>query len=403
MFFVCIFGVAIYTWFVLRVYRAERLAARLDQPSLEKAVDLEPRDAAYHDLLCRNMIFVSQQPEHAVGECRKASDLNPYSSAIWLDFAQAYFSLGNKQLTNASVRKALAVDPTTPDTAWSAANFFIIQGDTSTALQEFAMVLREDPSIATAVLNISWQSLHDLKRIQSILPPNPEVYLAFIKFLLSTGELDAAQQVWSALMELKEPFDFHDGLFYIDSLIQAHAVASACDGWKQLSRRSKALAAYSQPDNLVMDGSFSHEILNSGFDWRYTVRPEISIALDQAESHATNRSLRLEYDGESSDAGVFQYIAAQPGTRYRLSAWIKSEDVETANGPSLVLSDAGDNTIYGATEEVIGTTSWHRVATEFRTGPQTNLLMLQILRRPGHTRIQGKVWVDDIRLEPQQN
>ena len=403
VFFVCILSVAIYTWFVLRVYRAERLADRSDQPSLEKAVALEPQDAAYHDLVCRNMIFVSQQPEHAVGECRKASELNPYSSAIWLDLAQAYFSVGNKQLVDAAVRNALAVDPTTPDTAWSAANFFMIQGDTSTALQEFAIVLREDPSMATAVLNISWQSLHALNRIRSILPPNPEVYLAFIKLLLSTGELDAAKQVWSALMELKAPFDFHDGLFYIDSLIQAHAVASACDAWKQLSWRSKALAAYSQPDNLVMDGSFSHEILNSGFDWRYTARSEIFLTLDRAEFHAGNRSLRLEYNGEGSDAGIFQYIVAQPGTHYRLSAWIKSEDLETANGPSLVLSDAGRNSIYGATEEVIGTTPWHRVETELQTGPETNLLVLQILRRPGDTRIQGKVWVDDIKLEPQQN
>ena len=72
---------------------------------------------------------------------QEASELDPYSSSIWLDLAQAYYSDREKQLVNAAIHKALAVDPTTPDTAWSAANFFLIQGDTSHALQVFAIVL----------------------------------------------------------------------------------------------------------------------------------------------------------------------------------------------------------------------------------------------------------------------
>jgi hypothetical protein len=110
--------------------------------------------------------------------------------------------------------------------------------------------------------------------------------------------------------------------------------------------------------------------------------------------------LRLIYSESGSDAGIFQYIAVQPNTRYRLSTWVKSEGLETAHGPSLTLADAGDNTVYGTTEEVIGTTPWHSVETELRTGPETRLLVLAILRRPGDTRIQGTFWVDDIKVEP---
>jgi tetratricopeptide (TPR) repeat protein len=403
LFAVCVLGVATYTWFVVKAYRAQGLADRSDQSSIEKAVALEPQNADFHDLLCRSKIFVSQEPEQAVNECRKASELNPYSSSIWLDLAQAYFSIGNKQLTDAAIHKALTVDPTTPDTAWSAANFFLIQGNTSEAMKQFAIVLREEPSLAPAALNICWQSLHDINRIQSILPPNPAVYLSLIKLLLSTGELDSAGQIWSALMNLKAPFDFHNGLFYIDSLLQAGDVALASDAWKQLASRSKELQAYSQPDNLVTDGSLSHEILNSGFDWRYTPRPQIAATLDRTEFHTGDRSLRLVYSASGSDAGIFQYIAVKPGTHYRLSAWVKSENLESANGPSLTLADARDNTVCGATEEAIGTTPWHLVNTELETGPDTTLLVLSVVRRPGYTRIQGKFWVDDMRLEPLQN
>ncbi|MGC1298131.1 MAG: carbohydrate binding domain-containing protein [Alloacidobacterium sp.] len=398
LFTVCVTGVAVYTWFVVKAYRAQRLADRSDQSSIEQAVALAPRNATYRDLLCRSLIFISQEPERAVDECRKASELNPYNSSIWLDLAQAYYSVGDKQLNNAAIHKALAVDPTTPDTAWNAANFFLIQGNTSEALKQFGIVLREEPSLAAPALNICWQSLHDINRMQTILPPNPGVYLAFIRLLLSTGDLDSAHQIWSALMQLQTDIDFHQGLFYIDGLLQARLAAGASDAWKQLSSKSKALQAYSQTDNLITDGSFTQEILNSGFDWRYDPKPQIAVTLDRAEFHTGNRSLRLVYSESGSDAGIFQYIAVQPNTMYRVSAWVKSEDLETANGPTLTILGAYDNAIYGATEETIGTTPWHRVETAVQSGPETKLLILAVLRRPGETRVQGKFWIDDVKL-----
>lgn len=399
LFAACAAVAAAYAWFAIEINRAQRFADRHDQSSIEKAVALAPRNATYHDLLCRSMIFVSQQPARAIDECKTAAALNPYDSSIWLDLAQAYYSVGNSQQADDAAHKAIAVDPTTPDTAWNAGNFFLALDNVQEALNQFAMVLRTEPSLAPAVLNICWQSLHDLNRVQSILPPDPKVYIDFVKLLLSTGQRDPAGQIWSALMKLNAPFDFHQGLFYIDSLLDARADTQASDAWKELSSRSKALQAYSQPDNLIADPSFTQEILNSGFDWRYTPKPQVAVTLDKADFHSGGRSLRLVYSGSGSDAGISQYIAVQPGTLYRLSAWVKSDNLETANGPMLAVIDAHNSGIYAFTGETVGTTPWHRVETQLQTGLQTTLLLLAILRRPGETRIQGEFWIDDLRLE----
>jgi len=400
LFAVCVSGVATYSWFAVNAYRAQRLAGQSDKHSIEKAVALAPQNATFHDLLCRATIFSSLKPERAVDECRKAAELNPYSSSAWLDLAQAYYSVGNKQLNNAAVHKALEVDPTTPDTAWNAANFFLLQGNTAEALKQFAVVLREEPSLVPPALNVCWQSLHDVNRIQSILPPNSSVYLAFIKLLVSKGEFDSAHHVWLSLMKSEAPVDYHRCIFYIDNLIQSGDVSGASDAWKQLASKSQAFQAYSQPGNLITDGSFAQEILNAGFDWRYTPRPQIAVTLDAVEFHTGERSLRLVYSESGTNAGIYQYIAVQPTRRYRLSAWVRSESLETANGPTLVVSDGFENAIYGSTEETIGTTPWHRVATDLRIRPETKLLILAVLRSPGDTSIQGKFWVDDIKLEP---
>src|SRR5580658_8460194 len=95
LYIACVAVVSCYSSFAVKEYRAERFSEHSDHASIERAIALEPQNAAYHDLLCRSMIFVSQEPERAVNECKKASELNPYSSSIWLDLAQAYYSAGN--------------------------------------------------------------------------------------------------------------------------------------------------------------------------------------------------------------------------------------------------------------------------------------------------------------------
>jgi hypothetical protein len=394
----CIAVAVSYSWFAFNTYQGQRLAGHSDASSIEKAIALAPANASYHDLLCRRMMFISQSPESAVSECKRASELNPYDSSIQLDLAQAYYSTGNNQLSEAAIQRALAVDPTTPNTAWNAANFFLLQGDTAKALEQFAMILREDPLLAPAVLNACWRSLHDVDRILSILPRDPAVYLDFLRLLLSSGDLGVAGRVWAALMQLQVPFDYHRSLFYIDGLLQAQKVARASEAWQDLASRSKELIAYTEPDNLITDPSFAYEILNSGFDWRYTPRPQIAVTLDNSVYHTGNRSLKIVYSQNGSDAGISQYIAAQPDTRYRLTAWVRSEDLESANGPALAVLGASDGATYGITEETLGTTSWRRIEAEFRSRHDTRLLLLTVQRHPGESQIQGRFWIDDIRL-----
>jgi len=400
IFVLCLAGSGGYVRAVINTYLARDFAAHSGQASIERAVALAPRSADYHDLLCRGMMFTFQEPGRAVGECKKASELNPYSSSIWLDLAQAYYLIDNKELNHGAVRMALAVDPTTPDTIWSAANFFLAQGETAEALKEFSIVLKREPSLAPASLNVCWRSLHDVNQIQEILPPNPAVYLDFIHILDSAGEFDQANQVWSSLMQIAHDVDYRNSLFYVDDLLKARRVGQAVEAWKQLSERSMMLQAYAQPGSLIMDGSFAREILNAGFGWRYDPNSQIAVALDTVEFHGGSRSLRLSYSGNGGDGGIRQYIAVKPESEYRLSAWVKSDDLTTANGPMLAIVDAYSHDLVASTQETVGRSAWHRVETEFKSGPAVNLIMLTILRRPEETSIRGTFWVDDIQLHP---
>ena len=188
----CTAIIAVYGWFAARSYRASRLSSSLDVVSLERAIALEPRDAASQDLLCRYLLFDRQEAGAAVPHCKRATELNPYQSAYWLHLALAYYRTGAEHEQQDAILKAISVDPTTPDVAWEAANFFLVQGKIPEALRQFSVVIRGDPAMATQSLDLCWRTLHDVSAIEAILPPEPEVYLQFLKLLYDENEWEAA-------------------------------------------------------------------------------------------------------------------------------------------------------------------------------------------------------------------
>ena len=83
-----------------------------------------------------------------------------------------------------------------------------------------------------------------------------------------------------------------------------------------------------------------------------------------------------------------------------VSAWVKSEELVTANGPYLSVSDAYDHNTYATTKKTVGTTVWHRVEHEFQTGPVAKLVVIHFVHDPGSTLIHGRFWVEEVSLRP---
>ena len=387
-----------YVWCVVRVYRAHRLAMGRDQVSIQRAIELQPRDASNYDLLGRYFMWNVQDPHAAALQFQQAARLNPYASSYWLHLAQAENSLGNNDEQARAIRNAIAVDPTTPEVAWDAANLFLVQGKTDEALDQLAVVVRNDPGKAQVALDTSWRALGDVDRITRRLPPDPDVYLKFVKLLVGRQQWRAADQVWSSMLQLNREFDPRAALFYVDALLAHRDVTGAQKAWQQLADKSSSLSQYRTPENLVVNTSFDHDILNGGFDWHYTALPGVAVMLDSTQSHRGSESLLITYSGSADDAGIWQYVPVTAGGSYVASAWVRSEDLESADGPRLAIHDGYKNIEYGHSEDTLGTTSWHRVEATFTAPRDPALVLIRFSRRPGNTQIRGQFWVDDVRL-----
>jgi alpha-N-arabinofuranosidase len=96
---------------------------------------------------------------------------------------------------------------------------------------------------------------------------------------------------------------------------------------------------------------------------------------------------------EGADAAWTATVAVEPNAFYRLSGWIKTEDVQGAVGALLNIQ----NMQHVRTPRSSGTKDWTRVTTAFRTGTETRLEINCLFG--GWGKSTGRAWYDDVVLE----
>jgi Tfp pilus assembly protein PilF len=400
----CLSLCASYLSLCSREFLAAHFSKRPELTSLQRAVTLEPANAAYWHSLGRYHLLVHQEPEAALPFFRSAVALNPHRGSYWLDLSTAYQLLGKKAEQSGALEKAVAADPTTPEVAWQAANLYWVEGKPEKALLEFRVVAENDPYLVRAALERCWRIRPDAAvLLKNVLPRNADVYSAFLEFLISRNETSSAAQVWEQTAQLQAPVNKRYIFDYIHYLIEQKQVEQASRVWSDAANLADLAAYQPSPMNLLVNGDFSLPVLNGGFDWLYESVPGASLALDPTESHSGHRSLSIAFDGAGiQDAGIRQLVPVEPDTAYEFSAYFKSDNIEGAGGPRFVMQDGFTRTPYFTSDELKGADFWKPVGGTFTTGPDAKLLLLRVAHIPAANAIRGRLWIDGVRLVKKQ-
>jgi hypothetical protein len=397
---VSLLAVGLYIAAVTRHYIAFRLYSSGDPKSLERAAELEPGNAEPRWKLGRYALFFAQDPATAVSNLETAVALNAHLARYWLDLAAGYQLTSDTQRQRTALDRALEAEPTAPDVAWEAANFYLIQNDVERALPLFRVVMANDPKQTNSALKLCWHATQNVNTmLAEAVPAEPAAYFAFLNLLTVTGETAPAEAVWRGLTSLGRQFTMSDAYPFFDYLLQKHETETAVQVWEELLKRTTNLQSNSRPGNLIFDGGLEKDFFNGGFDWRYSVKDPVQLSVDTSEFHGGNRSLRMIFRGPAvSDVGIFEYIPIHPDTDYHFSVYTKAEDIESASGPRVTVLDAYSGESYVLTDDSLGTTGWREQSADFRTRPETSLLVVTVRRVPGNVLIKGKFWIDDVSL-----
>ncbi len=379
---------------------ASWLASRAELTSLQRAARLDSGNADYRNHLGRYYDLVARDPVAAVAQYRSAVQLDPHSARYWFDLSSAYQVLGDTQSQNAALERAIDADSMTPDVAWEAGNFYLVQGQTEKALREFRVVIANDPSLADAALQFCWRIEPDVDALlRDFVPARSDAYVSFLSLLEAREQTAGAAKVWSALIQTRQPFELRHGYDYIRYSVQHKDVDQAVLVWQQMANRFGLSSYLPSSNNLVVDGNFSLDILNAGFDWQYQKQAGVNLTLDPSDYHSGRRSLLITFDGPGiTDAGIYELVAVQPNTTYEFNGYYKSGEVEGAGGPHFTVQDMYTQAVYYESEELKDAGFWKSVDGEFTTGPDCKLVVLHVRRLPASSPIRGKLWVDDFHI-----
>lgn len=394
--------VVVYVALVSKEFAASYFAARPTLPNLQRAVWLSPGDAHYRHRLGRYFAFVAANPQTAVENYLIAARLNPHEARFWFDLASAQRVVGNSDGQRVAIERAVEAEPTAPDVAWEAANFFLVTGDNERAFHEFRAVVDNEPNLSDAAYQTVWRVSPDVDvLLREVVPPRTSSLLSFLNFLTTKKDTEGTIKVWNRIMDLHESFEPRFLFDYVRFLVLNHRPDAASAAWEEASGPLNLSSYLPSADNLIVNGDFNFDILNGGFDWVYVARNGVHLQLDPSDYRQGNRSLSINFEGPGiADAGIGQIIAVHSLTTYEFTAYYKSAEFQGAGGPQLVLRDAYTGALLFASDPLTDADFWKPVHATFSTPPSTNLLSLNVERFPSGSPIRGKLWLDNFSLSP---
>lgn len=372
--------------------------------SAEAATRLAPGDPFTHLMLARlsQYSFEPKAVPRALAEYERAAALAPNDYMIWVEAGRARSALGDPEGGVAALQRAAELAPNYTQPRWHLGNALLRAGRTDEAFAELRRAADLDPLLRPQVFNLAWQVYGpDLARVVDEVGKTAESRAQLIGVLAGRGNLEEAQRVWEGLGP--EGRRAQPGA--------ADALARALYAKGQYRRAHAVLSEGGFPGLAVgqfTDGGFESDIApgaRSLFGWNVT-QGGGQVVIDARGAHGGRRSLRVAFSssGQVDFRNVTQVVAVEPGARYRLGFFVKTDELRSAATLALMVSEPAspDTPLAASAPAAQGTQDWQPVSFEFTTGPKTEAVLVRVVRVPcaeGACPIYGKIWYDDFNLE----
>ncbi len=397
------------SWYAVRWLMGATMAeSAQDFETAAAAVRLAPRDPQSHLNLAR-LHRVSFEPDEvslALEEYKRAAALAPNDWLIWLEVGRARASSGDLDGGIRALRHTVELAPSYAQPRWHLGNTLLRAGQTDEAFAELRRAADADPTYRPQVFNLAWQVFgQDMALVIKTVGNTPVARAQLTTVLINRGRLDDSLKLWSSLSETEKKENAATG----EPLAQALHAAKRYHDALQISLEIGLVAPSETAAEKITNGGFESDIGAAGkkfFDWQIAPLPQAQVALDARVAHSGKRSLRIIFNAPAQFEfrNIAQLVVVEPATRYRLSFYVRTEDLRSASTPILVVLDGADinNALASTAPLANGTSDWQQMSVEFTTPPRAEAVVLRLDRAgcaDNTCPILGKVWYDDFDLQ----
>src|SRR6185295_4680361 len=394
------------SWFVVRWYVGNTIAEyfhpeehRLE--TAQMAVNLAPNDPLPHWRL-GNLALKELPPDQismVVAEYEKAVSLSPHDYRLWTEFGGALEQAGDFEKAERALREGVKLAPSYAYPRWILGNLLLRTDRYDEGFAELRRASEENEQFQSQLFNLAWQlNKNDFEALRAAVGNSKGIRAAFSKYLVERGRFDDGLRLWNALPQTEKRESRFAADPIIASLINAQRFHQAMEIWNEVAPGP----AYDAQLGHILDGGFENNLAHGPgavFGW------QVQIGIDAGQGHSGSRSLRVYFQVRShiDTINVSQLVPVKPNTAYDLECYVKTERVESAETPFvLVVNAADDKTLVGSSGAPSGTSGWQRVALSFKTDEKTEAVKVKMVRNSCSDSpvcpIFGTVWYDDFNL-----
>ncbi len=334
----------------------------------------------------------------ALENLEEALRRNVASPYRWCDVGEALLAAGRIEEARYCFIRAVELGPQISPVLWRTAQFYIQVHEPNRRQQYMGKMLELLPEYKELVFDAYFSSRGNVSdTLEHGFSPQSPLAKDYFRYLLVHATLEDMKKAWDWLKGHSIADDPLAGE-YVDLLIKKGEYLLAVDTWKRTAGHYDN--AYLRP-NLVFNGDFESQPLQSGLDWRFPETPGVGIKRDSTVAFSGSSSLQIEFDGERNiDFRHLTHDVVAPPGHYHFRALVRTSELTTDQGIRFRLVDSSGR-LNLETTQLTGTHDWTPVDLDFTLAGPVRLLRIEVVRQPSakfDNKIRGHAWVDSVSL-----
>lgn len=404
----------IFGWFSISWQLGNMFAALTpaNQPNAREIAEfshgLSPRDPITNWLKgnIEKATFSQQSLENAVKSYEEAVRNAPNDYRYWLELGRAYEQIENFEKAEKAFQRAVAVAPNYSNIHWQLGNFYLRRGREDEAFAELGKSAEGSVVYREQVFSVIWDYYEkDKTKLEQLADGKPDMRGGLAKFYAVRELPEDSLRIWNTLSEEDKMRNQDIARLIAQALYDKRFYRSAIEFIRQLGIEPQAQAG------VVQNGGFEAPIAadakDTFFSWRYNRKEKIEINTDPLKKKEGNKSLRMTFNGFTGIEikNLLQIVTVESNKKYRLTFWVKTENLKSGGTPLIEIVNANDEKIIKPvtpnTPFPSGTQDWTLVTVEFIAPENAQAIAIRIDRAycGDACPIIGTVWLDDFKLE----
>jgi hypothetical protein len=404
-----------WSYFAVRWYIGNTLAEYFNPAEnnlniAQMAVAMAPADPLTHWRIAQvsQKVMPLDQQALAIAEFEKAVSLSPYDYRFWMSLGRAYEQSGDAAKAENAFRRAVALAPSYSYPHWFLGNLLLRNGRYDEAFAELRIASDADSDLRPQQFNLIWEIYsNDSEGLRNAVVQRSDARANFALYLLTQKRFDDGLHLWNSLSNEEKKANRSTAESIVKTLKNDYRFHDAAKVWNDITTERYRLEL-----GRIFDGSFEQAGSygpDSLFGRQIQRAPQMQIGFDPNKSYGGARSLRMIFQVRANleSINVSQFVAVQPQTEYEFEYYVSTDKLETGSAPRVQIADAANGTELVSTSPAPnGTNDWTRLNYTFKTGANTEAVILRVARVSCSTEetpicpIFGSVWYDDFSLKP---